>query len=194
MYDLKAFYGPNAGYVLELYERYRQNPASVDADTRAIFDTWSPENQLTAEQEATTGIAPIEVSKIVAASELAHAIRSRRHLGAHLDPLGTEPLGDPALLPETYGLTDEDLAQLPPTVVGGHSAEGASNALEAVAALHAMYSGTISYEFDQVKSPVERGWLRDAVGLRLYKETEGPMASRRILRRLTQVEVLERYL
>ena len=27
MYDLKAFYGPNAGYVLELYERYRQNPA-----------------------------------------------------------------------------------------------------------------------------------------------------------------------
>src|SRR6266571_1670459 len=88
MYDLEAFYGPNAGYVLELYERYRQNPVSVDAATRAIFDTWSPENQLTAGQEAATGIAPVEVSKIVAASALAHAIRSRGHLGAHLDPLG----------------------------------------------------------------------------------------------------------
>ena len=68
MYDLKAFYGPNAGYVLELYERYRQNPASVDAASRAIFDTRSPIDQLTAEQEAIPEIAPIEVSKIVAAS------------------------------------------------------------------------------------------------------------------------------
>jgi len=194
MYDLKAFYGPNAGYVLELYERYRQNPASVDADTRAIFDTWSPENQLTAEQKATTGIAPIEVSKIVAASELAHAIRSRGHLGAHLDPLGSEPLGDPALLTETYGINDEDLAQLPPAVVGGHSAEGARNALEAIANLRAMYSGTISYEFDQVKSPLERGWLRDAVGLQLYRTSSDPAFRRNVLKRLTQVEVFERFL
>src|SRR2546430_396482 len=194
MYDLEAFYGPNAGYVLELYERYRQNPASVDAATRAIFDTWSPEDQLTAEQDAITGIAPIEVSKIVAASELAHAIRSRGHLGAHLDPLGSEPLGDPALLTETHGINDEDLAQLPPDVVGGHSAEGARNALEAITNLRSMYSGTISYEFDQVKSPIERGWLRDAVGLRMFHETQGSMASRKLLQRLTQVEIFERFL
>ncbi len=37
MYDLKTFYGPNAGYVIELYERYRQHPAFVDPATRAIF-------------------------------------------------------------------------------------------------------------------------------------------------------------
>src|SRR2546429_2910310 len=194
MYDLKAFYGPNAGYVLELYERYRQNPASVDAASRAIFDTWSPEDQLTAEQVATTGIAPIEVSKIVAASALAHAIRSRGHLGAHLDPLGSEPLGDPALMTETHGINDEDLAQLPPNVVGGHSAEGARNALEAIANLRAMYSGTISYEFDQVKSAQERAWLRDAVGLQLYRTSSDPAFRRNLLKRLTQVEVFERYL
>src|SRR6266496_4594849 len=194
MYDLEAFYGPNAGYVLELYERYRRNPASVDAATRAIFDTWSPEDQLTAEQEAITGIAPIEVSKIVAASELAHAIRSRGHLGAHLDPLGSEPLGDPALLTETHGINDDDLAHLSPSVVGGHSAEGARNALEAMNNLRAIYSGTISYEFDQVKSPLERGWLRDAVGLQLYRTSSDPTFRRNLLQRLTQVEVFERYL
>src|SRR2546430_3367568 len=194
MYDLEAFYGPNAGYVLELYDRYRQNPASVDEATRAIFDTWSPENQLTTEREDTTGIASIEVSKIVAASTLAHAIRSRGHLGAHLDPLGSEPLGDPALMTETHGINDEDLAQLPPNVVGGHSAEGARNALEAIANLRAMYSGTISYEFDQVKSPLERGWLRDAVGLQLYRTSSDPAFRRNLLRRLTQDEVFERYM
>src|SRR6266496_832381 len=194
MYDLEAFYGPNAGYVLELYERYRQNPASVDVGTRAIFDTWPSESQLVAVQEVTAEIAPVEVFKIVAASDLVHAIRSRGHLGAHLDPLCSEPLGDPALLTETHGINDEDLAQLPPDVVGGHSAEGTRNALEAIANLRAMYSGTISYEFDQVKSPLERGWLRDAVGLQLYRMPSNPAFQRNLLKRLTQVEVFERYL
>jgi ABC-type polysaccharide/polyol phosphate transport system ATPase subunit len=36
------FYGPNLGYVLELYERYREDPESVDGRTREFFETWSP--------------------------------------------------------------------------------------------------------------------------------------------------------
>src|SRR5713226_158304 len=196
MRDLETFYGPNAGYVQELYERYLQNPASVDPQTRAVFDSWSQDHEVPLVEETgrTDGHVPFQVSDVVAASALTHAVRERGHLGAHLDPLGTEPLGDPALLPETHGITNEDLALLPPSVVGGHSAEGARNALEAITALRAMYSGTISYEFDQVKSPVERGWLRDAVGLRLFQETQGHSASRKLLQRLTQVEVFERYL
>src|SRR5215472_2404014 len=188
MYDLKAYYGPNAGYVLELYDRYRQNPASVDNATRAIFDSWSADAQLAAEQGVAIEAGSLPVAKIVAASALAHAIRSRGHLGAHLDPLGSEPLGDPALLTGTHGISDEDLAQLPPDVVGGHSAEGARNALEAIEALRAMYSGTISYEFDQAKSPVERNWLRDAVGLQLYRKSPDQASQRAVLKRLTQVE------
>ena len=194
MSDLENFYGPNAGYVLELYERYLQNPASVDAASRAIFANWSPDDQLKFEQVATEQVHALEVSKIVAASALAHAIRSRGHLGARLDPLGHEPLGDPALLTETYGISDEDLAQLPSEVVGGHSAEGARNALEAMDALRALYSGTISYEFDQVKSPLERGWLRDAVGLQLYRTPPNAVFRRNILQRLTQVGIFERFL
>jgi 2-oxoglutarate dehydrogenase E1 component len=194
MSDLEAFYGPNAGYVLELYERYLQNPASVDAASRAIFDNWSPIDLLKSEKVVAEQALSLEVSKIVAASALAHAIRSRGHLGARLDPLGLEPLGDPALLTETHGISDEDLAQLPPEVVGGHSAEGALNALEAMEALRALYSGTISYEFDQVKSPLERGWLRDAVGLQLYRTPPNPTFRRNILQRLTQVEIFERFL
>ncbi|MEO8953584.1 MAG: 2-oxoglutarate dehydrogenase E1 component [Ktedonobacteraceae bacterium] len=194
MRDLETFYGPNAGYALELYDRYLQNPANVDAVTRAMFDTWTQEEVAPRAEPQLQESTPLQVSRVVSASELAHAIRERGHLGAHLDPLGTEPLGDPALLPETHGITDEDLAQLPPTVVGGHAGEQVRNALEAITNLRAMYSGTISYEFDQVKSPVERGWLRDAVGLHLYQETQGPSARRKLLQRLTQVEVFERYL
>jgi 2-oxoglutarate dehydrogenase E1 component len=204
MQDLESFYGPNAGYVLELYERYKQDPASVDEQSRAIFTTWSPDGVVPAARSSasasiesiTRPVVPAQpdVAKIVAASALAHAIRERGHLGAHLDPLGSEPLGDPALLPETHGISEADLKQLPPDVVGGHSAEGASNALEAIRSLQAMYSGSISYEFDQVKSADERRWLRDAVGLSLYHRTPSQVEARKLLKRLTQVEVFERYL
>jgi 2-oxoglutarate dehydrogenase E1 component len=199
---LQAFYGPNAGYALELYERYRQNPASVDPDTRAFFENWSPPSEAPpAATEAATltastaaAPAPAQLAHILAASGLAHAIRSRGHLGAHLDPLGSEPPGDPALLTGTHGITDADLAQLPPDIIGGHSAEGARNALEAVANLRAMYAGTISYEFDQVKSPGERQWLRDAVGLQLYRLPDGREVRASLLKRLIQVESFERFL
>jgi 2-oxoglutarate dehydrogenase E1 component len=194
MYDLTTFYGPNAGYVLELYERYRQNPASVDPATRAVFERWSPESQVPLQPEATSTAAPAEVSNIVATAALAHSIRERGHLAAHLDPLGSKPPGDPALLPKTHGISDDILAQLPPDIVGGHAAEHAQNALEAITKLRAMYSGTISYEFDQVKNPQERRWLRDAVGLQLYHQQLSAAESRTLLERLTQVESFERYL
>ena len=38
-----CFYGPNAGYVLALYEQYQADPDSVDADTRAYFDSLGAE-------------------------------------------------------------------------------------------------------------------------------------------------------
>ncbi|GCF09484.1 2-oxoglutarate dehydrogenase E1 component [Dictyobacter arantiisoli] len=210
MQNLESYYGPNAGYVLELFERYQQDPASVDAATRAIFETWTPEDVADAslqkkqstqdtakpsiDHENTPAFSRNQVVKIVAASTYAHALREKGHLGAHLDPLGSEPLGDPALKPETYGLTKEDLEQLSPKAIGGHSAEGVENALEAIDALKGMYSGTISYEFDQVKSPDERRWLRDAVGLNLYHRDPSVAGARKFLKRLTQVETFERYL
>ncbi len=196
--DLTAFYGPNAGYVLELYERYQQNPASVDPTTRAFFEQWSPDGGIPAQTLAapTVVAAPpaFNVNQVIGATALAHGIRARGHLGAHLDPLGAEPPGDPALLVETYGLREADLASIPPQVVGGHAAEGARNAQEAISRLRAMYSGTISYEFDQVKSPDERAWLRDAVGLALYRQMLDPQTKRALLERLTEVEAFERYL
>ena len=38
---LDEFLGPNAGYVIEQYERYLRDPKSVPAATRAWFSTWT---------------------------------------------------------------------------------------------------------------------------------------------------------
>ncbi|WP_202901885.1 2-oxoglutarate dehydrogenase E1 subunit family protein [Thermogemmatispora carboxidivorans] len=126
MDNLQTFYGPNAGYVLDLYERYRTDPSAVDEKTRAIFARWRPvivEEGGTPASGKAEGV-PFAVEKVVAAVALAHAIRERGHLAAQLDPLGRPPQGDPALLPESHGLSEEDLTQLPACVVGGHAAEG----------------------------------------------------------------------
>ncbi len=54
----QEFSGLNRGYVLEAFERYRQNPASVDPETRALFETWTPPSEESA--RACGGVAASE--------------------------------------------------------------------------------------------------------------------------------------
>src|SRR3712207_429569 len=92
--------GINRGYVLELYDRYRQDPASVDAETRAFFEAWTPpsdDHAAPAQEAASTSAVPPRAA--VSAVNLAQSIRRYGHLAAQLDPLGTRPVGDPTLSP-----------------------------------------------------------------------------------------------
>ncbi len=69
------FFGPNAGYALELYERYQQDPASLDASSRAFFDRNPPPPEVLARTpEARFGSGP-DPAKVAAAFNLAQAIR-----------------------------------------------------------------------------------------------------------------------
>src|SRR5207244_9263347 len=94
-----------AGYVAELYERYRLDPGSVDAATRAYFEHQAPLLDLESPETR------LEIRKIVGAVNLAESIRKFGHLEAQIDPLGSPPPGDPSLHPKFHGITDEDLKQ-----------------------------------------------------------------------------------
>jgi 2-oxoglutarate dehydrogenase E1 component len=198
----REFAGPNLAYVLELYDRYRENPQAVDAATRAFFAHWTPpaETPEAAVAPTTTVAAPAvaapvpALEKIAGAVNLARAIRSYGHLAAHLDPLGGEPPGDPALDLATHGLNEEDLAVLPATLVGGPAAQGAANAAEAIARLRALYSGTLGFDFEHIRLAKERGWLREAAESDRYGLGALPVDKPALLDRLTQVEVFEQFL
>jgi 2-oxoglutarate dehydrogenase E1 component len=43
MSEPNLFHGPNVGYVRELYARYSEDPESVDAATRALFEAHAVE-------------------------------------------------------------------------------------------------------------------------------------------------------
>ncbi|MBV9773045.1 MAG: 2-oxoglutarate dehydrogenase E1 component, partial [Gemmatimonadetes bacterium] len=200
MADLREFTGPNAGYVLDLYERYLQDPGSLDAGWQSYFRSFTPpaaEAPAAPAAGATAAGAPTsgaDLDAIVAAHELSEVIRARGHTAARLSPIGDPADPDPALLPETHGISEADLERLPTRVVRGPVAEGASNAAEAIRRLRELYSGTVGFEFDHIQDPGERNWLRDRVESGSLRAPLDPERRRALLRRLSQVEGFERYL
>jgi 2-oxoglutarate dehydrogenase E1 component len=184
------FHGPNAGYVLEQYERFQRDPASVDEGWRRYFETLPPG---TLEAPAAAAEGGADLGKALAARELARAIRWRGHTGARLDPLGSPPRAEEVLEPAYHGLSEDDLARLPATVVVDPHPESRS-ALDEIRRLQAAYTGTVGYEFLHLADPEERRWLRDAVESGRYARPLSPEAQRALLERLSRVEGFERFL
>jgi 2-oxoglutarate dehydrogenase E1 component len=191
------FYGPNAAYVLELYEQFLRDASSVDPATRAFFERWRPPELVAPPApapEAAVPVAAADAMLIFAVGQLATSIREYGHRAARLDPLGSEPPGDPELDPATHGLREADLERLPASAVGGPAAEGAANAREAIANLRRIYCGTTGYDFDQVQDAAERAWLRDAAESERYRPPKDPIDERALLDRLSEVGAFERFL
>ncbi len=197
MSDLDVFHGPNAGYVLDLYDRYLENADSVSADWRRYFQTYTPVPPSTngvPVARSEPAAAAVDIEKIVGATHLVTALREYGHLAAQLDPLGSEPPGSPDLHPDQHGLTDADLARISPAVVGGPVAEGAGSAGEAIGKLREIYCGSIGFDFDHVHQIAERHWLLEAVETQRFAVPMERSARRALLRRLTDVEAFEKFL
>jgi 2-oxoglutarate dehydrogenase E1 component len=194
----QEFHGPNAGYVLELFDRYRRDPESVDAATRAFFDRWQPPDDSApgnGHLTAAVSIPTRSADKIMGAVNLATAIREYGHLAASIDPLGqNNPPGDPALLPEAHGVTVADLRELTAAIVGGPGSSSAGNAYEAIEYLRTIYSSTIGYDYDHIRLPEERAWLRTAAESRQFRPPNEPIDPLWLLEQLTKIEAFEHFL
>jgi 2-oxoglutarate dehydrogenase E1 component len=188
------FTGANAGYVYELFERYQQDPSSVDEATRRAFATWTPSDPVpVASQAPAAGQQDLQAG--IAAFNLAESIRRFGHLAAQLDPLGFhDPIGDPSLQPQAHGLTSDALERLPASIVSGPAAQGAANAREAITRLRAIYCSTTGHDYNHVFVPDERVWLRQMVESGQFRPPKDPIDGRELLERITEVETFERFL
>ena len=102
-----------------------------------------------------------------AATSLVKAHRTHGHLAARLDPLGSEPIGDPALEPATVGLTPEVMEQIPAHILR-IQVPGATLA-EALPHLRETYCGTIAYEIEHISDHQQRVWLRQRIESGKYR-------------------------
>ena len=133
-------------------------------------------------------------SEVASAMALFDAIRSHGHLAARLDPLGSEPPGDPAL-DETelaVPLPPEVQASIPAAILGVH-VEGETLA-DVLPRLRDVYCGTIAYEIEHISDHAERAWLRRAIESGRFRRPPSPDERRALLERLAQVEAFETYL
>src|ERR1700756_2239981 len=212
--------GLNTGYAALLLEQYLDNPAAVPEEWRDLFES-EPEALLQRqpglarllERAAADGdgraaqVAPQPapasepatiddelVGGVAAAMALVKAFRMVGHLAARLDPLGSEPPGDPALEPERLipKLTPELQARIPtPAPRPSHLGETLADALPR---LRETYCGTLACEIEHISDHEERVWLRQAIESGRYRRQFSRDERVRPLARLSQVEGMERYL
>src|SRR5207253_11001110 len=123
-----------------------------------------------------------DLKHVAAAMALVKAFRNFGHMAARLDPLGSDPPGDPALDPGPLGLTLENMARIPADILRVY-VPGATLA-DAYPELLRTYCGTISYEVEHIGSHEERLWLRHVIEAGEHRAPLTPDEPRQLLARL----------
>ena len=146
------------------------------------------------EREPARAVDELLLGGVAAAMALVKAFRMHGHLAARLDPLGSEPTGDPAL-DETRlepPLTPELQARIPARLLRLYVP--GTTLLEALPRLREVYCGSIAYEIEHISDHAERVWLRQAIESGRFRRPLEPDERRALLERLSQTEALEQYL
>ncbi len=164
----RNFHGPNLGYLIEQYDLYLENPDEVDESLRVLFEQWGePQVEVAATGAATAeGVSPSVVfnkmKKLLAVLELAQNIRSFGHLEADIYPLDKQPVQDILKL-EHYGLTEDDVREIPADLICPELKGKFSDGLSAIKYLKQVYTGSIGYEIQHIESEEERKWLQNKI-------------------------------
>ncbi|HXM87227.1 MAG TPA: multifunctional oxoglutarate decarboxylase/oxoglutarate dehydrogenase thiamine pyrophosphate-binding subunit/dihydrolipoyllysine-residue succinyltransferase subunit, partial [Solirubrobacteraceae bacterium] len=205
-YDHRIIQGAESGRFLKLIEEYLQGEhgfydgvfASLGIELGPTPALPAPAAAASAAAEATSDAASTPATSeellkgVQAATVLVSRYRSHGHLAARLDPLDSEPEGDPGLDPESLGLTPEIEAKIPAKVLNMY-VPGATLA-DALPHLRETYCGTIAYEIEHIASHRQRIWLREKIESGAFREPLTNDESRWLLRRLVKVDALERFM
>jgi len=204
-YDHRVIQGAESGRFLAAIEGYLQGDGGFYEDLFAALGATAAE--LPARVAPTPTAAPARapsatpapyrggeelLQAVQAASTFVSRVRSHGHLAAHLDPLGSEPEGDPGLDPEALGLTPEIQARLPAKIFQMY-VPGATLA-DALPHLLETYCGTIAYEIEHIASHRQRVWLREHIESGAFRHELTNDERRTLLKRLVEVDALERFM
>ena len=200
-YDHRVIQGAESGRFLALIETRLQGEHDFYEGVFASLGVEiGPAPSAPTPAPATVAAAPPQASApdeqmlqaVQAASTLLHRFRSHGHLAARLDPLGSEPEGEPQLDPETAGLTPQVMAQIPARILRMY-VPGETLA-EALPNLRQTYCGTIAYEIEHISSHKQRVWLREQIESGAFRQPLGAEARTALLKRLIEVDALERFM
>ncbi|HEU0250724.1 MAG TPA: multifunctional oxoglutarate decarboxylase/oxoglutarate dehydrogenase thiamine pyrophosphate-binding subunit/dihydrolipoyllysine-residue succinyltransferase subunit [Solirubrobacteraceae bacterium] len=201
-YDHRVIQGAESGRFLALIEQRLQGE---DGFYESVFGSLGVQLSATAPSvpaptaaapasAPAAGAAPDEamLQAVQAASTLVHRFRSHGHLAARLDPLGSEPEGEPQLDPAEQGLTPQLMAQMPAHILRMYVP--GDTLAEALPYLRQTYCGTIAYEIEHISSHRQRVWLREQIEAGAFREPLSADERKALLKRLIEVDALERFM
>ena len=199
-YDHRIIQGAESGRFLASIERQLQGEEGF---YEAVFSALGVE--LGPAPQAPTAAAPAAraetggafaseelLQAVHAASTFVSRVRSHGHLAAHLDPLGSEPEGDPGLDPVALGLTPEIQAKIPANIFQMYVS--GKTLADALPHLLDTYCGTIAYEIEHIASHRQRVWLREHIESGAFRRQLSNEERRTLLKRLVEVDALERFM
>jgi 2-oxoglutarate dehydrogenase E1 component len=208
-----ALSGGNAGFIEALYEKFLQDPTSVDPVWARYFAELkggsttevahgAVRGVITARQQAPQrGTAAVSAATDVASakqgavSRLIQVFANRAHLIANLDPLGLQERAKPYVLDlEYFGLSDADLDTEFFTNSRIPAIQERSKLRLIMSTLKFIYADTIGAEFAHVSTTDERLWLQDTFQAQRMQRRFTAEEKMNILWQLTAAEGLERYL
>ncbi len=193
-YDHRVIQGAQSGEYLRRVDELLQG---ADAFYETVFSSLglqaAPVPQVALATVGTGETKPSDemLRAVAAGMAIVSAYRRHGHLAANLDPLGAEPVGDPSLEPQTYGLTPALQSAIPASVL--RVKVPGTTLAEVLPRLRETYSSTIAYEIEHISNANERVWLRDYIESGRNKVKHSPQRQIEFLSRLTRVEAFDRY-
>lgn len=156
----------DAAYLEDLYDRFLNDPLSVDPSLWPVFAAW-PDDRDTVRRarrpRPAAGGADAELARrSVATERLMAAWRTHGHLAAWLDPIGLrQPPGHPELDPAAHGLSAADMAA--PVTVEAPAGAAAATPVAILDRLRTAWGGALTAEVMHLEDVAARDWLIAAV-------------------------------
>lgn len=198
--ELFSQFGPNSGYVEELYQLYLSDPSLVGDSWAAYFASLNGNAGGTPVVAKTNGIHATSSSTSAVESELQEkvfkliaAYRELGHYRAVINPLsrGVRELPKPAELdPAHYNFSAADLKRS--VHCAGFQRKKSMELGALISELSRVYCSTIGFEFSHLIDAEQRLWLQDRIENRFSAEVApSAAAKRRMLDKLIESEGLE---
>ncbi|WP_040286419.1 2-oxoglutarate dehydrogenase E1 component [Sporosarcina koreensis] len=193
-----AFSGPNLGYVMEMYERYKNDPESVDAELADFFrrngaPAAAGSQSGSPSPERTEG-SPADFGKVLSAYRLMDAIRAYGHLAADIYPLNDRPKDATRMELSSYDLSERDLEEMPASLFLQDAPAQVENALDAVNYLKSLYTGKIAVEFAHLIDEDEKQWIQQSIESGRLAVSLTADEKKQLLDRLTRIEGFEKFI
>jgi 2-oxoglutarate dehydrogenase E1 component len=182
----------DVGYLDQLYQNYKKDPASVDLTWQKFFEGYEFSTQRFGENGHGTVAEGALTIKETQVRTLIHAYRSRAHLKSDTNPVRERRDHHVPLEYTFYGLTDADLDV--EFDVGIEIGLGRTTLKKIIEKLKKVYLGTIGFEYSYIRNKEIMDWFIQKCETEYYTYNPSVEEKKSILSKLNEAVVFENFL